>query len=220
TNAPAPLRPAARAGLLTFGSVLALLDGELTAARSLAVQARELGLLGAYLPVCRPGAPLAAVAVAGGAPAGQAVGHAWEEILARAADGHVLAAVVDGAWLAGVHPDLAPAASLGAHVPAGQGPLLTGLGAYLEALAHGSADGLLAAGADLRACGAAHPAARAHEAAIRLLRSAGEHGRAAEELDRLRSELADAEEQWRLLQDLEPAAQLTEREAEVARLIA
>ena len=219
-NAASPLRPQSHAGLLTVGAVLALADGNLLSARSMTRQAHATGVLAAYAPVGRPTVAGVAVDVADGMSVAE-LAWAWDGIMHLADDGHVLAALCDGSWLLGVHPDQDRAAELDARLGAVQGPLLNGLRDYVSALAAGSVDGLLAATEELRGCRAVLPAARSWQSAVRLLRESGHHGQAATEVVRLREFVrAEGEELSRALGDLEPGAQLSDREREVAALAA
>ncbi|QDB79984.1 hypothetical protein FE251_11795 [Georgenia wutianyii] len=219
-NAASPLRPQSHAGLLTVGAVLALADGNLLSARSMTRQAQATGVLAAYAPACRPAVAAAAVDVADGMSVDE-LAWAWDGIVRLADDGHVLAALCDGAWLLGDHPDRDRARDLAARIQGVQGPLLHGLHGYVSALGEGSVEELLAAADELLGCRAVLPAARSWQSAVRLLLETGHYRQASVELARLREVvLAEGEELSRALRNLEPGAQLTEREREVARLAA
>ena len=220
-SAPAPLRPSTRAGLLSMGASLALLEGNLKSARSMVSQIESLHITGASAPLTGPHAAAAALALATGDAAQQTVQAAWDEVVALADRGAVLAAVFDAASLVGLAPDSDRARRLADLAEAAQGTLLPVLGRYLRASADRSADLLLTAAADLSTSSLVLHATLAHAAAVRVLRADGQAARATEETARLRRTLNTTGEELSLLVPvLTPAADLTTRELEVAQLIA
>ncbi len=136
----------------------------------------------------------------------------------------MLAAVVDGAHLAGLWADPGRAGQLTrlAELAAtAQGAVLPCLGRYIRACAVQDPDPLLEAVGDLETHGLHALAVRAHTAAIRLLRAEGLTTRAREEETTLARRLAVAGQELHLVtRGSAAAATLTASEVDVARLIA
>ena len=223
-GSPAPLRPSTRAGLLSIGAVLSILEGNLPSARSMISQVTSLRMLAASSPFARPGPLTAMLEVASGQDVREATAPAWDGVQSLADQGHVLAAVVDGAHLAGLWADpqragqLTQLAELAATA---QGAMLPCLGRYIRACAVQDPETLLDSVDDLSAHGLNAFAVRAHAAAVRLLRAEGLTTRARDEETTLARRLAVAGEELHLVTPASaPADTLTAREVEVARLIA
>ncbi|MCG2800097.1 MAG: helix-turn-helix transcriptional regulator [Cellulomonas sp.] len=220
-NAPAPLRPTTRAGLLSLGTLLSALEGNLPTARSMATGVQALGLRGGPYPLSRPGPGMASVGIASGEAPGQATAQPWADVGELVAHGFVLAATVDAAWLADLAVDADRAADVAAAAQAAEGSLLPQLGGYLEARVRGTAAALTEVARDLRGHGLHLHAALAHAAAVRALRSEGESSAASDEAARLQQLVDGAQgELTPLLPWLTATRELTAREVEVARLIA
>ena len=220
-SAPAPLRPSSRAGLLAIGATLSQLEGNLPSAQSMISQMTSHNLLCADLPIARPGPVAAAAEIAAGRPPRESTSAAWRTVAALVERGHILAAVFDSARLVDLWPDEQLVSVVADRAAAGQGPLLPALGRYLRATTQGSPDDLMQCADELHALQLNIHATRAHAAAIRHLRADRQSSRAAEEATRLRRILARTGEDLHLLvPSLVPAAALTARELEVARLVA
>ncbi|TFV81632.1 LuxR family transcriptional regulator [Microbacterium sp. dk485] len=218
-NAPAPLRPASRAGLLTLAALLSLLERNHRSARSMIAQLE--GAAGGPFPLTAAEPASAALAVAEGQPAVAATQRAWRRVETLIDEGHFLAAAFDGAWLIDLHVDDERAARLIQVAGAGQGLILPAIAEYLESAAARSPRGLLRSGDLLRSRGLVLHATRARARAIELLREAGDAEAAASASADLRRLVRDYGDDLRLLAPdvLAPEAQLTARELEVARLI-
>lgn len=220
-SSPSPLRPTTRAGLLTLASALSLFERNVPSARSLLAQLESMRLEALFGPMARPGPYRVALALASGADAREAGGAAWDQVMALAAHGHVLAATFDAAVLADIWLDEDGARRVSELAVQAQGTLLPALGRYLGASADRSADGLLLSVDELRDRHLEVYATRAHVTAIGLLRGGGHSARVAEESSRLRARVARrGEELDLLLSALAPGEELTPRELEVARLVA
>lgn len=220
-NAPAPLRPPTRAGLLSLGTLVAVLERDRVTARSMASQVQALGLRGGPYPLSRPGPALASVAVAAGQAPREATAAAWAGVADLVAHGFALAAVFDAAWLADLSVDPGGAAEAAAAASRCEGTLLPQLGRYLEARADGSAGALTDAADVLRAQGLHLHATLAHAAAVRALRSGGAPSSASHEAGRLQRLVEQAGDELRpLVPWLTATRELTARELEVARLAA
>lgn len=221
-NAVVPLRPAPRAALLSLGAEVALIDGNLTSARSLIGEARSSRLPGGHLPLGRMEPASAALAILSGRPANEATRAAWETIDTLIEEGLVLAALLDGARLVNLSIDEARTARLSELARGTQGRLMPLLADYLQAAMVRSPDQLLAAAETLWASGLRLHAVRARVMAVRLLRERAQTDRANAESALLRSLVRVAGEDLALLvpSSTAPAAELTEREREIATLIA
>jgi len=220
-NAPSPLRPQPRAGLLALGAFLSLAEHNLPAARSMTEQLEALDLRALPFPIARPGPAHAALALASGLPPEQAAAPAWRAVAGLVDEGWALAAVFDAALLVDLHVDPAVAARAAALAQDAQGSLLPLLGRYLEAAAAGSATALLQVADDLRAGGLLLHATLAHASAVRVLRRSGPPGDAVHEAARLTELVAGSGQELALLvPSAAPTADLTPRELEVARLVA
>ncbi|KAA9134829.1 helix-turn-helix transcriptional regulator [Microbacterium caowuchunii] len=221
-DAPAPLRPAARAGLLSISASLSLMEKNLPSARAMLTQLAELDLAGGPFVMTRPEPASASLAIARGVPAHEATRPAWDRIEAFIDDGNFLAAVFDGTRIIDLHVDPDRAARLTEIARAAQGDLVPALGIYIEGALLHSAELLIEAAARLRGENLILHSARAHAMAIRILRDEGRTDRATEESAHLRRLMEDGGEESRLLvsEVAAPAAYLTPRELEIARLIA
>ncbi|TFH68251.1 helix-turn-helix transcriptional regulator [Cellulomonas sp. HD19AZ1] len=218
---PSPHRPSSRAGLLGTGALLSALEGAVPTARSMVGQLAASPLRAAFSPLARPGPPAAALAAVTGTGPREATTDAWAGLDDALARGDVLAAVVDGAELAGVWCDAARARAVAERAAAAQGTLLPALGEYLRACADGSPAALLTVADGLRERDLALHATRAHVAAVRALRAAGDTAAATREAAHLRALVDAADEDLGLVTGaLSPAAHLTPRELEIARLVA
>lgn len=220
-SAPAPLRPSSRAGLLAIGANLSQLEGNLPSAQSMISQMASHNLLCADLPIGRHGPIEAAAGIAAGRSPRESTRAAWQTVSSLVERDHVLAAVFDSARLVDLWPDEKEVPIVAELAAAAQGSLLPALGRYLLATTHGSPDDLLRCADELHKLHLNLHATRAHAAAIRHLRVDRQSSRAAEEATRLRQILARTGEDLHLLvPSLVPAAALTARELEVARLVA
>lgn len=221
-NAPAALAPSSRIGLLSIGASLSLWQNNAPSARALLTQIEALGLRWGPFPLMNADAPAAGLAVVNGASAAHAAEAAWNGVEALIARGNLLAAVFDGMRLLDLHTDRQRAAQLAQIAFAGQGTLLPSLGSALEAAATGSPEALLAAAEKMRSGGLVLHATRVHLMAVTALRAQGHSDGAARQYARLRSLVHDSGDDLDLLltSSLRPYRDLTEREAEVARLVA
>ncbi|WP_182113171.1 MULTISPECIES: LuxR C-terminal-related transcriptional regulator [unclassified Actinotalea] len=220
-NAPTPQRPTARAGLLNLAAMLALVDGEVATARSIASQVEAFGLLGAPYPLTRSGPVRAGVALASGAGLAQAAGAAWEAVDDLVERGYVLAATFEAACLVGMSVDATRAARVCAGAVTAEGTLLPLLGGYVHAATSGSPTLLLTAADDLRSAGLGLLGTVAHAVAVRALRADGAPAAAARESARLRLLVGEAGDGLDLLlPTLSRTRELTARELEIARLVA
>ena len=216
-----PLRPSMRAGLLALGATLSQMEGNLPSARSMVAQMELPPLLSADLPIARPEPVAAATAMASGHSPRESTRAGWTSVTELAAHGYVLAAVFDAARLVDLWPDVEVVHTVARLAAAAQGEVLPALGQYLLASVSGAPDVLLQTAQDLRARHLTLHATRAHAAAVRLLRDGKQTARAAEEAAHLRQALTAAGEDLHLVvPSLVPAAALTSRELEVARLVA
>lgn len=220
-NSPAPLRPTTRAGILTLGSLLSVLEGNLPTARSMAKQVESLGLRGGPYPLSRPGPSLALVEVAAGEAPGVVTAKPWGDIDTLVNHGFTFIATVDATWLAELAVDAHCAANVATKSATCQGTLLPQLGRYLDARAQGSAQTLLTVADDLHSDGLLLHAALARAHAVRALRVDGDRSSAIREASRLQElvEVVNGELDP-LIPWLSASRQLTSREREVARLIA
>ena len=221
-GATAPLRPASRAGLLSLGASLALIEQNFASAQSFIRQVEALDLPGAPFPLTRIEPAAAALAMMRGEDGDRATQRAWERVDELIDNGQVLAALLDGARLIDLHLDEERTARLVPLARAGQGRMMPLLAAYLEAALERSPDGLLTAADALWAAGHRLHATRASVLAITSLRAAGDVERATEESAALRGRVSMAGEDLQLLvpSASTPAAELTTREREIATLVA
>jgi len=221
-NAPAVLVPDSRAGLLSISAALSLWEGNLSSARAMVAQIEALQLNGGPFPLMGADVSVAGLAVARGMPAAEATRAAWGRVARLIDGGHLLAAVFDGVRLIEMHVDLEATARLSQVAVSAQGTLMPALGAFLEGAVTQSPDHLLAAADTLRERDLGLYGTRAHAMAIRLLHHMDRADDAARESQRLRRAVQAAGDDLSLLLSarFDPAAALTPREREVARLIA
>lgn len=220
-NAPSPLRPQHRAGLLALGALLSLAESNLPSARSLTEQLEGLRVLGASFPAGRPGPVRAALALAAGHEGRAATRRAWSAVSALLDEGWVLAAAFDASVLADIHVDAHVAARTAALARDAQGTLLPLLGRHLAAAAQESVDELLRTADALREAGLVLHATLAHVNALRVLRRRGDAGAAVREAARLTQLVGESGQELHLLvPSAATTAALTARELEVARLVA
>jgi DNA-binding CsgD family transcriptional regulator len=221
-NAVVPLRPAPHAALLSLGAEIALIDGTPGSARSLIDEARSWGLPGGHLPLGRVETARAALGILQGRSAVDATRAAWEAIDSLLSEGLVLAALLDGARLVDLHVDEARTARLSELARGAQGRLMPLLADYLQAAMERSPDRLITTAEALWANDLRLHATRARVMAIRLLRERAQADRATAESARLQALVRAAGDDLHLLvpSSTAPAAELTEREREIATLIA
>ena len=221
-GARAPLRPASRAGLLSLGASLALIEQNRASAQSFIRQVEALDLPGAPLPLSRIEPAAAALAIMRGEDGDTATQRAWARVDELIDNGQVLAALLDGARLIDLHLDEERTTRLIPLARAGQGRMMPLLAAYLEAGLERSPDLLLTAARALWAAGLRLHATRASVLAVTLLRTVGDAERATEESAALRRRVSRAGDDLHLLVPTAsaPAAELTTREREIATLVA
>ncbi|CAM5790062.1 helix-turn-helix domain-containing protein [Cellulomonas persica] len=220
-NAPSPLRPQHRAGLLALGALLSLAESNLPSARSMTEQLEGLRVLGASFPAGRAGPVRAALALAAGHEGAVATRPAWSAVSALVDQGWALAAAFDATVLSDIHVDPAVASRVAVLAHGAQGTLLPLLGRHLAAAAEGSADELLRTADALREAGLILHATLAHVNALRVLRRRGDPAAAVREAARLTQLVAETGQELHLLvPSAVTTAELTARELEVARLVA
>ena len=219
-NAPSPLRPQHRAGLLALGSFLSLAENNLPSAHSMTEQLEALGVRAASFPVARPGSARAALALASGQDAQAAATAAWSAVSALVDEGWALAAAFDATLLIDLHVESDVAERAAVLASAAQGTLVPLLGRYLHAAVAGSADELLRTADRLRVAGLMLHATLAHASALRVLRRRGATGAAVREATQLRRLAAEIGQELTLLVPSAATDELTARELEVARLVA
>lgn len=217
------LQRPAEAGLLSMASSLALYDDRPAAARTLAEQARALGAGPSWYPLTTPTNPLAHLEGAG-LPADEArhlaADRMWTEFEQLRDRGLLAAAIVVGVRSVAEDPDPGRLAALGrvtATVPA---RLARHAETYAEALASDDPAGTLAAAATLADAGLVLLAVGAYSRPLRALRASGDAVGAARALEEARERLAAFGPDAVAALDAETAANLSERELEVARLAA
>ena len=221
-NAPAPLVPESRAGLLGISATLSLWERNDPSARAMIAQLEALKIGGAPFPLMGPRVPAAALAVAEGVPPAEATREAWQRVATLIDQGYLLAAVFDGVRLVDLNLEEDITARLAQVAFAGQGVVLPALGALLEGALARSPEQLLATATALRGLGLHLYSTRAHTMAVRLLRQEGRSQKASHEASHLRRLVHEVGDDLSLVlgDGLDPASVLTAREREVARLIA
>ncbi|NDO91162.1 LuxR C-terminal-related transcriptional regulator [Cellulosimicrobium composti] len=210
---------------LSLAAAVALVEGRTTTARSLAEQSRSLGPGPSPLPLAQPtwtlarlGAGSAGFAATDEAAAADALWADHEDALAR---GFLVAAASSGALSLDLVPDPRRATALldlVADLPAG---LLRHVERFAAAVASDDPDVAAGRGTGLVEDGQVLIGARALAVAIRRLRAEGDVRRATAVLDDARARLeAHGRPAVAILDLLAPSGDLTDREREVARLVA
>ena len=220
-GAAAPLQPDTRAALLTIGASLAAYDGKIVAARSMADEATAMALPLNPVPLASPPLAAAGVAAATGAGVPAAAHAAWAEVHALLDRDFVSAAVVAAAAAVEVFADEEGVRRAHDAGRAAQGTVLPALATYVAAVASADPDRLEAAARELVDGGLPAHAVWAVVRAGRLHGTRGEHEQAAASLARARAMVpGTGVEIEGLLASAEPSAALTDRELEIARLVA
>jgi len=207
------------AGVLGLAGLAAGWRGRQDYCQALTAQAEAVGRRSGPFPeILR----LAADALAGRPRPDDGAGEAfWAAVKERLTSGHVAAGLALAASVAEVYPQAEGARVVVRHAADVQSPFLAALGRYTEAVVTDDSDGLAECAADFRRLGAMLYAVKAGVARALVLRRRGELGASIEQAEGAWTEAGQqGSVPVGLFYGLGRALGLSEREREIARLIA